>query len=222
MLNIDFSKERDRLVQSKLRSLGIQDEATLAAMKSVPREEFLPEHLRASAYHNRPLPIGEGQTISQPFIVALMTEALQLGPNDRVLEVGTGSGYGAAILSRIAAEVDTVERFESLAQKAQGVLVKLQYNNVHVYHGDGSCGLSKHAPFDAIVVTAAGPSVPSALLHQLRIGGRLVLPVGGDLESQQLVRVTRRGEDEFDFEDLCDVHFVPLVGEAGWRPDETP
>ena len=173
----------------------------------------------ARAYDDRPLLIGEGQTISQPYIVAAMTEALQLQAGDRVLEVGTGSGYSAAVLAEIVAEVYTIERIESLAESARRRLVDLGYTNVHVRHGDGSLGWSQHAPYDAIVVTAAGPHVPSSLLHQLAIGGRLVMPVGR-ADAQYLVRVVRQEAETYAREILQEVVFVPLIGAEAWRDSE--
>ena len=172
------------------------------------------------AYRNAPLPIGSGQTISQPLIVAHMAEALELAPNERVLEIGTGSGYAAAVLSRIAKEVFTVERHRELAETATERLKRLGYDNVHVLCGDGTRGWPEEAPFDAIVVAAGSPGIPPALLEQLRIGGRLVIPVGEEQDSQQLIRAIRRGDDEFEYEELGAVRFVPLIGEAGWQAEE--
>jgi protein-L-isoaspartate(D-aspartate) O-methyltransferase len=168
------------------------------------------------AYADQPLPIGEEQTISQPYGVATMTESLRLRSGDRVLEIGTGSGYQAAVLAEIAAEVYTVERLARLAESARRRLEELRYANVHVRHGDGSLGWPEHAPFDAIVVTAGGPSVPPSLLAQLATGGRLVMPVGSSPLAQQLVRVVRTGEASYEREELGDVAFVPLIGAEGW------
>jgi protein-L-isoaspartate(D-aspartate) O-methyltransferase len=220
MQKVDFHLERDWLIESELRNRGITDQAVLRAMRDVPREQFVSEELREFAYRNAPLPIGSGQTISQPYIVALMTEALELAPGERVLEIGTGSGYAAAILSRIAKEVYTVERLGDLAKSARSTLKRLGYNNVYVLHADGTRGWPEQAPFDAIVVAAGGPQVPPALLQQLRIGGRLVIPVGAEPHEQQLLRVVRRGKDDFETKDLGGVLFVPLIGEAGWRSDD--
>ena len=189
-------------------------------MRIVPREAFVSEEMREFAYRNAPLPIGSGQTISQPLIVAHMAEALELAPHERVLEIGTGSGYAAAVLSRIAKDVFTVERHRELAETASERLKRLGYDNVHVRCGDGTRGWPEEAPFDAIVVAAGGPAIPHALLEQLRIGGRLVIPVGEELDSQQLIRAIRRGDDEFEYEDLGAVRFVPLIGEAGWPMEE--
>ena len=192
----------------------------LDALRTVPREAFLPEPLREFAYEDSPLPIAEGQTISQPYIVALMTEALALKGGEEVLEIGTGSGYAAAVLSRIARNVYTVERIGQLAEKAAAVLSKQGYANVHVLHADGTRGWPDHAPYDAIAVAAGGPDVPESLKAQLKIGGRLVIPVGIDRRVQELVRVTRVSRNEYKTEDIADVRFVPLVGEEGWAPEE--
>jgi protein-L-isoaspartate(D-aspartate) O-methyltransferase len=220
MRRTDFNNEREQLVESELRLLGIRSQAVLKAMRSVQREEFVSESMREFAYRNAPLPIGSGQTISQPLIVALMAEALELQPDDRVLEIGAGSGYAAAVLSRLAKEVDTIERHAELALTATERLRRLGYNNVHVHHADGTRGWPDGAPYDAIVVAAGGPGVPRPLLQQLRVGGRLVIPVGEERDSQQLIRVVRRGDDEFEYEELGAVRFVPLIGEAGWQEDE--
>ena len=222
MRKIDFDYERGRLIDGELRNEGITDQAVLVAMREVPREEFVPEEMQEFAYRNAPLPIGAGQTISQPYIVALMTAALELAPTDRVLEIGTGSGYAAAILSRLAKDVYTVERLGELAGTAKSRLKRLGFNNVHVLHADGTRGWPEEAPFDASVVTAGGPQVPPALLQQLRIGGRLVIPVGEEQHEQQLIRVVRRGKDDFETTDLGGVVFVPLIGEAGWHSDDNP
>ncbi len=187
-------------------------------MRSVPRERFLRPELEEFAYRDAPLPIEQGQTISQPFIVALMAEALQLGPRDRVLEIGTGSGYAAAVLARVAREVYTIERHAELAESARTRLAELGFHNVFVRHGDGTLGWPEHAPFDAIVVAAGGPNVPGSLLAQLAPGGRLVIPIGEE-KAQQLVRVTRRADGSLEHEDLGGVRFVPLIGEEGWAPE---
>ena len=176
----------------------------------------MPEELAEFAYDDAPLPIGDGQTISQPYIVAVTIEALELRGGERVLEIGTGSGYAAAVLSRIAKEVYTVERLESLAARGARRLARLGYDNVHVLCGDGSLGWPEHAPYDAIAVAAGGPEVPEALLAQLALGGRLVIPVGPDESSQMLVRVTRESDGALPQEALADVRFVPLIGEQGW------
>jgi len=208
------------MLEYHIAARGVRSPLVLEAMGSVPREEFLPSHLREYAYEDTPLPIGEAQTISQPYIVAFMTEALGLSGGEKVLEIGAGSGYAAAILSRIAGDVFTVERIGELAAKASERLSDLGYHNVHVLHADGTRGWSEHAPYDAIIVAAGGPEVPKSLKQQLAVGGRLVIPVGSDPRIQELVRVTRVGEDEFKTEDIADVRFVPLLGEEGWAETE--
>jgi len=207
---------RERLVAS-LRLRGIEDAEVLHALKEVPRHRFLPQGLAEFAYQDTPLPIAEGQTISQPYVVAWMIQAAQLKPGHRVLEVGTGSGYAAAVASRIATDVYSVERHGSLAQSAGTLLGELGYHNVHVLHGDGTGGWPEHAPYDAILVTAGGPSVPQALLDQLKPGGTLVMPVG-PADAQMLVRVRRGTDGQLEHEELGGVRFVPLIGEAGWKP----
>lgn len=221
MQQLNFDSQRERLIDKALRNRGITDEAVLNAMREVPRELFVSEEMREFAYRDSPLPIGSGQTISQPYIVALMTAALELAPHDRVLEIGTGSGYAAGVLSKLAKEVYTVERIGELAQSAQARLKRLGYHNVHVLHADGTLGWEERGPFDAIAVTAGGPQVPPALLEQLRIGGRLVIPVGPDTEEQRLIRVIRRGDGTFEQEDLGGVQFVPLIGQDGWQEETT-
>jgi protein-L-isoaspartate(D-aspartate) O-methyltransferase len=215
---MDTAAARKRMVDRQIRARGVRDRRVLAAMEIVPREAFLPPELEDHAYDDRPLPIEAGQTISQPYIVALMTEALRLQAGDRVLEIGTGSGYAAAVLSRVANHVYTVERHEVLARVARERLQTLDYRNVDVQCGDGTVGWRDHAPYDAIVVAAGGPDLPQALLDQLAIGGRLVMPVGSS-RAQELVRVTRRTATDYQREDLGAVQFVPLIGEQGW--DET-
>jgi protein-L-isoaspartate(D-aspartate) O-methyltransferase len=207
---------RDRMVREQVEGRGIHDRRVLDAMRRVPRERFLQEGLEDLAYQDTPLPIESDQTISQPYVVAYMSERLGLAGGERVLEIGTGSGYAAAVLAELAAEVYTVERYENLAASARSRLERLGYDNVHVRHGDGTLGWPEHAPYDAIVVTAGGPEVPPSLAHQLAIGGRLVIPVGPTAWDQQLVRITRVAEDRFDEEELIPVRFVPLVGEEGW------
>ncbi len=218
----DFAKLRTEMVDRHIAPRGVSSEPVLAAMRKVRREAFLPRSMHEFAYEDAPLPIAEGQTISQPYIVALMTEALQLKGGERVLEIGTGSGYAAAVLGEIAGEVYTIERHGPLAEKAASALADLGYEHVHVLHGDGTRGWAEHAPYDAIVVTAGGPRVPESLKQQLRIGGRLVIPVGEEARVQELVRVTRVEEDEYRREDLADVRFVPLIGEEGWTPPGKP
>jgi len=208
---------RDAMVSRQIAARGVRDERVLAAMRTVPREEFMPARLREFAYEDSPQPIPHGQTISQPYIVALMAEALLLKGGETVLEIGAGYGYAAAVLGQIAAEVYTVETIAELAQSAKENLARQGYKNVHVRHGDGTLGWREHAPFDAIVVAAGGPSVPEALKQQLRVGGRLVIPVGANPRAQELVRLTRVSETRFESEDLADVRFVPLIGAQGWE-----
>ncbi len=204
------------MVDEQVRGRGIADERLLAAMASLPRHLFVPAPVRAQAYEDHAVPIGFGVTISQPFVVAWMTDALELVGDERVLEVGTGSGYQAAVLARLAREVYTVERVPVLARRARFALRVLGLDNVHVLVGDGSVGLPTHAPFDAIVVTAAAPSVPHELVAQLAPGGRLVVPVGG--AAVQSLRVIRRDDDgTLAASDRGGVMFVPLVGERGFH-----
>ncbi len=217
MTSGDFESQRERLIEQELRDLGVRDEAVLTAMKAVPREEFVSDDLREFAYRNTPLPIESGQTISQPLIVAHMCEALELSPSDRVLEIGTGSGYAAAVLSRIAAEVFTIERHQDLAELALSRLQRLGYDNVHVLRADGTLGWPNESPFDAIIVSAGSPRVPPALREQLAPNGRLVIPIGESKESQTLVRIIRSADGTFASEELTAVRFVPLIGETGWR-----
>ena len=212
----DYSRLRERMVQRQIAGRGVRSEKVLNAMRKVPRERFLPKGQGVWAYDDAPLPIGDGQTISQPYIVAYMTEALALDGGEKVLEIGTGSGYAAAVLAEIAANVYTIERIDGLAIMARTILDNLGYQNVHVRQGDGTLGWPEHAPFDGIVVTAGGPDVPDTLKDQLKIGGRLVMPIGKSTWNQELVRVTRITEAEFDTEDLVPVRFVPLIGEEGW------
>ena len=212
-------ESRLAMVERHIADRGVRDPLVLEAIRAVAREAFVPESLHEFAYDDAPLPIDQGQTISQPYIVALMTEALQLQGGEKVLEIGTGSGYAAAVLARIAKEVYTVERHGSLANKAAAVLTEAGYGNVHVLHGDGTLGWPEHAPFDGIVVAAGGPAVPESLKTQLRVGGRLVIPVGADRRLQELLRITRLSAHEYRTEELADVRFVPLVGKEGWSPD---
>lgn len=209
-------QQRARMVEEQLRARGIRGPRLLAAMGRVPREEFVAHEDLGNAYGDYPLPIGAGQTVSQPYIVAAMIAALELRPTDRVLEVGTGTGYQAAILGELAAEVWTIERHAELAMKAREMLARLGYANVHVVVGDGSVGLPQHSPFDKILVAAAAPQIPLSLVAQLADGGRLVVPVGGRFEQQ--VQVVRKAGAKtlVSLHELC--RFVPLVGEEGWEP----
>src|ERR1700692_3215909 len=218
----DLSKLRQHMVKHEIAARGVRAEIVLAAMRKVPREAFLPEHLREFAYEDSPLSIDAGQTISQPYIVALMIEALDLKGGEKVLEIGTGSGYAAAVLAEIAREVYTVERISQLAEQAAAKLQALGYSNVHVVHGDGTLGWPGAAPYDAIIVAASGPEVPESLKQQLKIGSRLVMPVGANPRAQELVRVARLSETDFETEDLAEVRFVPLIGEEGWPQKDPP
>lgn len=224
---MDFQKLRAEMVERQISHRGVRSALVLEAMRSVPREEFLPEDMWEFSYEDAPLPIAEGQTISQPYIVAMMTEALGLEGGEKVLEIGTGSGYAAAVLAKIAKDVYTVERIGQLAEKSAATLSHLGYHNVHVLHGDGTLGWPDHAPYDAIIVAAGGPQVPESLKAQLKLGGRLVIPVGTLRRLQELVRVTRVAEHEYTTTELADVRFVPLVGAEGWteprrRTEKTP
>src|SRR2546421_8335957 len=213
---------QQEMVERQLVARGIRDEAVLRAMAEVPREAFVPHELVEFAYADTPLPIDESQTISQPYIVALMLESLELQSGDNVLDVGTGSGYAAAVASRIATQVYGIERHASLARAAAERCRGLGYDNVHIVIGDGTRGSPENAPFDAIMVAAGGPKVPEALKQQLAIGGRLVIPIGATPRVQTLLRVQRKAVDRWEEEDLGAVAFVPLIGDAGWPVDETP
>ena len=211
MPNIDFTALRDQMVEHQIAARGVRDPAVLAAMRSVPREAFVSLESAFQAYADRPLPIGEGQTISQPYVVALMCEVLRLGGGERVLDIGTGSGYAAAVLSRIAAEVYTVERHQSLLQVACERFHTLSYRNIHSRRGDGTLGWPEHAPFAGIMVAAGVSRIPPALYEQLALGGRLVIPVETDAHRQILICDTKRSNDRFERENLGGVRFVPLI-----------
>jgi protein-L-isoaspartate(D-aspartate) O-methyltransferase len=216
----DFAHLRRRMVEDDLRARGVRDESVLQAMGSVPREAFVPEALHAHAYDDSPLPIGDAQTISQPYIVAFMVEALAPTREDKALEVGSGSGYAAAVLASICREVYAIERIERLAVTGAATLARLHIRNVHVRYDDGSQGWSDEAPFDLIMVSAGAPAVPETLKQQLAIGGRMVIPLGTGPRTQELVRITRRSQHEYIREDLADVRFVPLIGKEGWELHE--
>ena len=211
---------RRHMVEVDLAGRDIVDPQVLAAMERVPRHLFVDDAHAGQAYDDRALPIGRGQTISQPYIVAFTAQALTVAPGDRVLEVGTGSGYAAAVLAELGTTVITVERDPGLASTARGRLGALGYSRVEVIQADGSRGCPDRAPFDVITVAAAAPSVPEPLVAQLQVGGRLVVPVGGHRSDQRLVRVVRTGEGT-EVEDLLPVAFVPLVGQAGWPDSQT-
>ncbi len=209
-----YAKARERMVRRQIATRGIRAKRVLEAMRTVPRHLFVPTESHHLAYQDGPLPIGWSQTISQPYIVALMTEALELKEHERVLEIGTGSGYQAAILSLLASHVYTIERIPELATKAQDLLLWLGCDNISVHVGDGTLGWPEHAPYEAIIVTAASPEIPQPLTDQLADGGRLVAPIGGTW-SQSLVRIRKQGV-RLRREELSMVAFVPLIGRHGW------
>jgi len=209
---------RRAMVETQIRKRGVSSPLVLEAMARVPRHEFVPERFRDDAYADKPLPIGEGQTISQPYMVAAMTDALELTGSERVLEIGTGSGYQAAVLSLLAQEVISVESHTLLALSAQERLTRLGYNNVHVHNGDGSVGFPDAAPYDAILVTAGAPEIPQIFAEQLREGGRLVIPVG-DQENQKLVQARKEG-GKLKTRALFGCRFVPLLGRYGWSQSD--
>lgn len=204
------------MVRSQLAERGIVDTAVLQAMNNVPRECFVGPAHQEHAYRDSPLPIPAQQTISQPYVVALMISLLELKPSHRVLEIGTGSGYAAAILSHIVKEVYTVERHQKLVSYAQNCLQAIDCHNIHIHHGDGTQGWPQHAPYDGIIVAAGGPAIPPALRQQLAVGGHLIMPVGSKQRRQDLIRLTRIGADHFEKQDFGPVAFVPLVGAEGW------
>ena len=206
-------EERERAVSETIEKRGVKDPRVIEAMRNVPRELFVPPALRSAAYEDRPLPIGAGQTISQPYIVAFMAEAMQLKGAEKVLEVGAGSGYAAAVLSRLCARVFTIERVAELARMAKENLAAAGIANVEVRRDDGSRGWPEEAPFDAILVSAGAEEIPKALLDQLAVGGRLVVPIAQDGNEQELVRIVRKGRIEFHQENLAAVRFVPLIVE---------
>lgn len=212
----NHAHERNDMVERQLAGRGITDPTVLRAMAGVPRELFVPKDLAGEAYADGPLPIGSGQTISQPYIVALMLEALQLTGTERVLEAGAGSGYAAAVLARITPEVIAIERIPALADLARANLARAGCRNVHVECTDGTLGWPPAAPYDAILVSAGAPDIPQQLQEQLAIGGRMVIPLGRRRDRQHLVRVTRESPTNFVTSDLGPVHFVPLIGEGGW------
>jgi protein-L-isoaspartate(D-aspartate) O-methyltransferase len=209
-----WKAQRISMVEKQIVSRGIQDERVLEAMREVPRHHFVPLEYRAFAYQDSPQPIGYGQTISQPYIVAFMTEALDLKPQHKLFELGTGSGYQAAVASRIVEEVYTVEIHQPLAERAQEMLRELAYDNVHVRAGDGWAGWPDAAPFDRIIVTAAAPELPEILLEQLRVGGKLIMPLGPDGGHQELVLVEKLEEGKLSTKRLLPVRFVPVTGEG--------
>ena len=211
----EYAAQRVEMIEKQVRRRGVTDPAVLAAMQAVPRHEFVAEEIRSNAYADAPLPIGGGQTISQPYIVAAMTAALHLRASDKVLEIGTGCGYQAAVLACLAKDVFTIERRPELASGACARLARLGYSNAHVHCGDGTLGLPEFAPFDAILVAAAAPAIPKPLLAQLAEGGRMILPLGG-VEHQELQLIEKHG-DAFPTKMLEGCRFVPLVGYHGWQ-----
>ncbi len=215
MKGLDSSVLRNRMVEEQLVPRGIFDEKVLGAFRKVPRHAFIPDKSIENAYGDFPLPVGEGQTISQPYMVALMTQYLDLKPGDRALEIGTGSGYQSSILAELAKEVYSVERFAVLAERAQAVLSDLGYTNIKVKVGDGTEGWEEFAPYDAIVVTAGAPSIPEPLIEQLAEGGRLVIPVGGGFS--QTLTLVKKQEGKLTQEEICGCVFVPLIGRYGWK-----
>ena len=216
----NYSIARRRMVEEQVIARGVRDPRVISAMLQVPRHKFVEEAMESQAYQDAPLPIGEKQTISQPYMVAVMSEALALDGTDKVLEVGTGSGYQAAVLALLADRVFSLERIPALARRARKVLDACGYSKVNIRLADGTLGWQEMAPFDAIMVTAGAPFVPQGYLDQLAVGGRLVIPVG-DLTNQMLMRITRMSETEFKEEQLLGCRFVPLVGNHGWREERT-
>ena len=217
-----LAQQRERMVSRHVEERGVRDTKVLAALRAVRRELFVPSNLQNQAYDDGPLSIGYGQTISQPYIVALMIASLGLRGGEKVLEVGAGSGYAAAVLAHIAAEVFAIERIDRLALRAIENLKDSGCTNVNVRHADGTEGWPDAAPFDAILVSAGAPDVPKPLMNQMKIGARMVIPVGGDQHAQNLIRITRCGEDDYHREDIADVRFVPLIGNQGWQSVDDP
>jgi protein-L-isoaspartate(D-aspartate) O-methyltransferase len=213
----DFVAEREAMVEQQMRRRGISEKPILEAFMAVPREAFVSDDQAQLAYGDHPLPIGAGQTISQPYIVALMIQAARIGPGDRVLEVGAGSGYAAAVISRIGAKVIAIERQGDLAEAARERLRRLGYDDVEIVEGDGTKGWRDKAPYDAILAAASGSHVPEALIAQLAPGGRLVMPVGDPGGVQELIKVTKQPDGILKQENLGGVRFVPLIGEEGWK-----
>ena len=214
MGTIDFQAARKRMVEKQIAQRGITSPRILEAFLETPRHLFIPDNQQLYAYQDGPLPIGKGQTISQPYIVAYMTDKLRLTGDEKVLEIGTGSGYQAAILGKLAAEVHTIERHQSLARSATHLLAELGFENIIVHLGDGTNGLPENAPYDAIMVTAAAPEVPLPLLDQLREGGRLIMPVGARIG--QVLHLFQKHENQIKKDHLAPVAFVPLIGDHGW------
>lgn len=217
----EMEARRRAMIADQIVARDILDPHILQAMADVPRERFVPGELAEFAYEDRPLPIEAGQTISQPYVVALMIDAARIGRDDRVLEIGVGSGYAAAVMSRLARRVHAIDRHDELAGRARERMADLGYDNVVIRTGDGTHGWPENAPFDVILVAAGGPALPRPLIDQLAVGGRLVIPVGA-AEQQRLMRVTNDGENGYREDDLGPVHFVPLIGEHGWSDTGRP
>ena len=218
----DRRSERERLVRRYIAGQGVRDPRVLEAMRTVPRERFVPAALSRRAYRDEPLPIGHGQVISQPYLVALMAEAAEVGPDDVVLEIGTGSGYGAAVLARLAKGVYTIDRLQDFVEAARSRFESLGYDNIEVRCGDGTAGWPEAAPFDAIVVTAGSPSeVPTPLVQQLTVGGRLVIPLGASPRVQDVYRLVKRPDGTLEERNLGGAYFVPLIGRWGWEEERT-
>jgi len=209
----DYASLRERMIERHFVARGLDDPALLAAFRAVPREAFVPTGFESAAYADAPLPIGSGQTISQPYIVALTIDAAEIGPRDKVLEIGAGSGYAAAVIGQIATEVVAVERLRELTALAAERMERLGYRNVRIIEGDGTCGCPEEAPFDAIVAAASGSHVPQVLLDQLKPGGRIVMPIGEPNAIQHLVKLTKRADGTLEQRELGAVRFVPLIGE---------
>ena len=217
ILTSDFARERQEMVERQLKRRGISEQRILNAFRAVPREAFISAEYAHLAYGDHPLPIEAGQTISQPYIVALMIEAAEIEPGDKVLEVGSGSGYAAAVISRIAGEVVGIERLRDLVEVARERLERLGYSNVRIVEGDGTRGCPAEAPFDAILAAASGSHIPAPLVDQLKPGGTIVMPVGSPGWVQKLVKATKRDDGTLQQADLGGVRFVPLIGEEGWK-----
>ena len=215
---MDYSVARRRMIEQQIVARGISDQRVLEAMLAIPRHLFVEAGLQSHAYGDASLPIGEKQTISQPYMVAAMTAALELKGDERILEIGTGSGYQTAVLSKLVKRVYSVERIALLASRARKILDQLQMSNINIKVGDGTIGWRDQAPFAGILVAAGSPDVPTKYLEQLEIGGKLVLPIG-DQEQQILMRIVRKDEDRFEREQLMGCRFVPLIGEQGWKAD---
>jgi protein-L-isoaspartate(D-aspartate) O-methyltransferase len=212
----EYSAKRQKMVETQLLTRGIKDPRVIAAMRKVPRHLFLDEALWPEAYEDHPVPIGEKQTISQPFIVAIMTETLKLSGKEKILEIGTGSGYQAAILGELAEQVYSIERLPAIAKRARRILDELKYSNIVITIGDGTLGWKEHSPYHGIIVTAASPYPPKTLLDQLKIGGRLIIPIGDEF-TQDLTLYVRESEADFSKESYGGCRFVKLIGEQGWR-----